>query len=54
MDTAETKRRRADDWATLSTLAPKLLRDDLRREEPLESAPAIRSERPTARRTASW
>ena len=58
MDSAEMKRVRdsfrRDDGATISTVPPKRLRDSVRREEDPEPSPALRSDRPTARRTASW
>lgn len=57
MDSAEMKRVRdsfrRDDGGTSSSVPPKRLRDSVRREEDPDPTP-VRSDRPTARRTASW
>lgn len=57
MDSTEMKRVRdsfrRDDGGTSSSVPPKRLRDSVRREEDPDPTP-VRSDRPTARRTASW
>jgi len=58
LDSAEMRRVRdsfrRDDPAPESTSSPKRVRDTVRREEDPDPTPAIRSDRPSARRTASW
>ena len=58
MDSAEMKRVRdsfrREEPEPASTPPPKRIRDSVRREEDPEPSQAHRSDRPTARRTASW
>ncbi len=58
LDSTELRRVRAsfrpDPAAPDSTPEPRRVRDSIRREEDPEPTPTVRSDRPSARRTASW